>query len=226
MLNKKLTANMHTKSSPNPRRVTQTPSASWRTTAITAALGVLLSTAYMNAQALALGPITSLSSLGEPLVAGIAVPQISPEEFASLKVTLGTPQDFKTAGMEYNAALSSAQLTLQRRPDGSTYLLLRSNKVVTDPFVNVVVTAAWTNGEIVRNYTLLLDPPAMQQNEARTITAPLMALAPTPVPAPAASIPAPKSEPVSSTIASPAPAPVAQPVAQARPSPCTSSNSD
>ncbi|MEO6292109.1 MAG: hypothetical protein ABIO88_05755, partial [Burkholderiaceae bacterium] len=199
---------MHIKSSPTLRTTTLATGASWRTTAITAALGVLLSMAHLNAHALALGPITSLSALGEPLVASIAVPQITPEEYASLKVTLATPEGFKAAGMEYNPALSSAQFTLNRRPDGTTYLLLRSNKMVADPFLNLVVTAKWPNGQIVRNYTLLLDPPATRQSDASTITAPLTALPPAPAPAAAVTpSPAPRSEPV--TAAAPAAAPSA-----------------
>lgn len=205
---KKLTATMHIKPSPTSRTSTLTTGASWRTTAITAALGVLLSTAHMNTQAMALGSMTSLSALGEPLVAGIAVPEINPEEFSSLKVTVATPEEFKAAGMEYNAALTSAQITLQRRPDGTIYLLLRSSKVVADPFVNVVVTASWAGGKIVRNYTLLLDPPAARQNETGTVAAPLTAMPPTP--APVSPLPVPKSE---------ASAPVAAPAAVARPIP-------
>lgn len=213
---------MHIKSSPTLRTTTLITGASWRTTAITAALGVLLSTAHLNAQALALGPITSLSALGEPLVAGIAVPEISPEEFSSLKVTLATPDGFKAAGMEYNSALSSAQFTLNRRTDGTTYLLLRSDKMVTDPFVNLVVMAKWSNGQIVRNYTLLLDPPAARQNEASTITAPLTAIPPAPAPAPTprsepAAVAAPAATPA--PVQAPAPAVAARPAVEAKPSP-------
>ena len=214
---------MHIKSSPTLRTATLTTGTSWRTTAITAALGVLLSTAHLNALALALGPITSLSALGEPLAAGIAVPEITPEEFSSLKVTLATPDGFKAAGMDYNPALSSAQFTLNRRPDGTTYLLLRSDKMVTDPFVNLVVTAKWSNGQIVRNYTLLLDPPTSRQSETSTITAPLTALPPAPAPArSAAPAPAPRSEPLTAASAAaptPAPAVAARPAVEAKPSP-------
>lgn len=174
---------------------------SWRTTAITAALGVLLSAAHLNAQALALGPLTSLSSLGEPLAAGIAIPEITPEEFASLKVTLASPEAFKNAGMEYNPALTSVQFTVNRRPDGTTYVLLRSDKAVTDPFVNLVITAKWSSGQIVRNYTLLLDPPAARPSvaPATAITAPIATLpAPRSTPTPAPSVAStPPAEPVS-----------------------------
>lgn len=212
--------------------MTAFPHVSWRTTAITAALGVLLSTAHLNAQALALGPLTSLSSLGEPLAAGIAIPEITPEEFASLKVTLASPEAFKNAGMEYNPALTSMQFTVNRRPDGTTYVLLRSDKAVTDPFVNLVVTATWASGRIVRNYTLLLDPPAARQSEtAAAITAPIATLpaprsAPAPIPTPAPSVTStPPVEPVSrpgaetKAAAAPTPKPPAMPAP--KPAPAT-----
>ena len=199
---------MQIKSSPTSHATTSRPRLSWRTTAITAALGVLLSTAHLNANALALGALTSLSSLGEPFAAGIAIPEITPEEFSSLKITLGSPEAFKNAGMEYNPALSSVQISVNRRPDGTSYVLLRSDKAVTDPFVNLVINATWANGRIARNYTLLLDPPATRTSEAPAITAPIATL---PAPRPVAPAPAPvvAAAPATTPAATPTPAPAA-----------------
>jgi pilus assembly protein FimV len=158
-------------------------------------MGALLSVVHIDASALALGRITALSALGEPLVAGIDVPDINDEERASLKATLASPDAFRIAGMEYNPALASAQITLVRRDNGSSYLLVRSDKVVTDPFVNLVINANWSTGRVVRNYTLLLDPPAAKQAEAAAVSAPVAVLpapaqqvtpTPTPIPSPAA----------------------------------------
>ena len=196
-----------------------------------AAMGALLSMAHVDANALALGRITSLSSLGEPLVASIDVPEINDEERASLKATLASADAFRIAGMEYNAALASLQITLARRENGSSYLLLRSDKVVTDPFVNLVINANWSNGRIVRNYTLLLDPPAAKQTDAAAITAPIAALprpvpqaapavvpAPAPVvaPAPAAVITAPSTTPAPTVVAMPKAPPATKPMAIAK----------
>lgn len=215
---------MQIKSSPISPATTSSTRLSWRTTAITAALGVLLSTAHLNAHALALGALTSLSSLGEPFAAGIAIPEITPEEFSSLKVTLASPDAFKSAGMDYNPALAQLQITANRRPDGTTYLLLRSDKSITDPFVNLIITATWSSGRIVRNYTLLLDPPAARASESTAaITAPIATLpapkpaqaqaqAPTPAPAPT---PVPAPAPVQAAASSaPTPAPTAAPAAR------------
>lgn len=200
---------MHTKLTSSPRTQLHTLGSSWRVTAMTAALGALLSMAHVDANALALGRITALSSLGEPLVAGIEVPDINAEEASSLKATLASPDAFRAAGMEYNPALANVQITLNKRANGSSYLLVRSDKVVTDPFLNLVVNANWSTGRIVRNYTLLLDPPAPKQAEA--VAAPIAAL-PTPVPAPApvtapAPVPTPAPAPAPSVVTTPSPAP-------------------
>ena len=212
---------MHTKLKFSSRTQLQTISSSWRVTAMTAALGALLGMLHVDANALALGRITALSSLGEPLVAGIEVPDINAEEATSLKATLASPDAFKAAGMEYNPALANAQITLNKRANGSSYLLVRSDKVVTDPFLNLVVNANWSTGRIVRNYTLLLDPPAPKQSEA--VAAPITALptptptltpAPSPLPAPAPAVvaaPTPAPAVVSAPSASPAPAAATRP---------------
>ena len=134
---------MHTKLNSISHAKLQTPGRTWRLTALAGAMGALLSMAHVDANALALGRITSMSSLGEPLVASIDIPDINAEEMASLKVTLASPDAFKNAGMEYNPALASTQITLMRRDNGSSYLMVRSDKVVADPFVNLVINANW-----------------------------------------------------------------------------------
>jgi pilus assembly protein FimV len=232
---------MHTKLNSITQADLPTPSKTWRLSAVAAAMGALLTVAHVDANALALGRITSLSSLGEPLVAGIDVPDINDEERSSLKATLASPEAFRIAGMEYNPALASAQITLVRRDNGSSYLLVRSEKIMTDPFVNLVINANWSTGRIVRNYTLLLDPPAAKQAEAAAVTAPVAVLsspapqaAPTPAPAATTSTvvtstvapapaPTPAQAPVKASSTSAAPAPVVMPKAAASSKPAVAS---
>ena len=190
---------MHTKLNAISRANLPSPSKTWRLTALAAAMGALLSIAHVDANALALGRITAMSNLGEPLLASIEIPDINAEEMASLKAALATPEAFRIAGMEYNPALSNAQVTLTRRANGSSQLLIRSDKIVTDPFLNLVLNVNWSTGRIVRNYTLLLDPPAAKQSDA-AISAPIATL---PAPAPQA------AAPVQAPVQAPSPAPVA-----------------
>jgi len=112
-----------------------------------------------DAMALALGRIVVQSALGEPLRAEIEVPEINAEEASSLRVGLATPAAFAAAGLQFNQALGSAQLTLERRPDGRAFLRLSSPRPVNEPFVDLMIEASWATGRIVRDYTLLIDPP-------------------------------------------------------------------
>jgi pilus assembly protein FimV len=114
------------------------------------------------AQALALGRVVVQSALGEPLRAEIDVPDINPEEAASLRVGLASPETFRASGMEINAALSGLQISLQRRADGRSFLRLTSPRPVNEPFVDLIVEANWASGRIVRDYTLLFDPPNLR----------------------------------------------------------------
>lgn len=151
------------------------------------AAAAVLSTALFqagDAQALALGRIVVQSALGEPLRAEIDVPDITPEEAASLRVGLASGDAFRAAGMDFNPALASLQVSLQRRPDGRAYLRLTSPRAVTEPFVDLIVEANWAAGRIVRDYTLLFDPPNLRAGTPVAPLPPVMTPAAPAVPAP------------------------------------------
>ena len=114
------------------------------------------------AQALALGRVVVQSALGEPLRAEIDVPDINPEEAASLRVGLAAAETFRASGMEMNSALTGLQISLQKRADGRSFLRLTSPRPVNEPFVDLIVEANWSSGRIVRDYTLLFDPPNLR----------------------------------------------------------------
>ena len=72
-----------------------------------------------NTWALSLGRISVQSALGEPLRAEIDVPDITAEEFASLRTIVAAPGAFVVAGFEYNPVMSNLQFNLQRLPDAA-----------------------------------------------------------------------------------------------------------
>jgi len=154
-----------------------------------------------DAWALGLGRLIVQSALGETLRAEIDVTSLTADEAASLRVRIAPPDAFRAAGVEYNAVLPSAQVQLQRRPDGRNVLRITSDRAVLEPFVDLIVEASWASGRLVREYTLLFDPPGRQ-------APPVMAVAP-PAAAPAApTVPALRnaSPPVAAPMPSAAPA--------------------
>lgn len=156
----------------------------WRATALALATAVLFGVSAPDASALGLGRVTVLSALGEPLRAEVEIPEITAEELASLRATVASPEAFRTAGLDYNPAMANIQVVLQRRPDGRQFLRLSSARPINEPFIDLLLEAKWASGSIVRDYTMLFDPPNLRQGAA-TVAAQVSP----PVPAPSASVP-------------------------------------
>jgi pilus assembly protein FimV len=152
----------------------------WQKTAVAAAAVALLGLSTTAALALSLGRITVQSALGEPLRAEIDVPEINAEEAASLKANTATADAFAAAGLEYNPAMSSLQATLLRRPDGRAYIRLSSDRAINDPFVDMIIEASWSSGRILRDYTMLFDPPVLRKSAPTAPTLAQINVAPTP----------------------------------------------
>ena len=153
--------------------------------AMAAAALVLLST---GASALGLGRVNVQSVLGETLRAEIEVTSLNAEESSSLHVALAPPDAFKASGVEYNPVLQGATVTLSRRADGRPVLVLQSDKVVQEPFVDVIIDFQWNTGRLTRSYTLLIDPPGRNtaaQPGSTSVSPVFSAPVPAPRPAPA-----------------------------------------
>ncbi len=127
--------------------------------AASAALAVGL-LGHHDAQALALGRLTVQSALGEPLRAEIEIPDINQAEADSLRAVTAPASVFRAQGVEFNPLLSNVTVALSRRPDGRYVLRLSSSNPVNDPFIDFILEASWASGRIVRDYTMLFDPPA------------------------------------------------------------------
>ena len=192
----------------------------WRATALAFAAAMLLGSWTCDANALALGRLSVQSALGEPLRAEIDLPEISPDEVASLKANVASPETFRSQGLDYNPALIDVHVTLEKRPDGSYYLRVTSARAVNDPFVDLVLESRWASGSITRDYTMLFDPPAMrtqqqQPLQAQTTPAPqaTASSAPAPLPPAAEATGTASSTPAAPAEAASAPAQAAAPTA-------------
>ena len=185
-----------------------------------------LSLAPVATWALGLGRLNVQSALGEPLRAEIDVTSITAEEAASLQARVASPETYRAAGVDYNQVLGATSVSLHKRTDGRSVLRLSSDRAVTEPFVDAILDLGWSSGRLVREYTLLFDPPLPRSAQAApAVTAPAMDTPPAapvqrpvpPAPAPVAAAPAPA--PVSKPRAPVASAPVA---AASKPQPAAS----
>ncbi|MBT9504949.1 MAG: hypothetical protein IV092_27170 [Burkholderiaceae bacterium] len=181
-----------------------------------------MSLAASGAWGLGLGRLNVQSALGEGLRAEIDVTSLSPEEAGTLKVRVAPPEAYRATGVDYNLVLSGTQVSLARRSNGQPYLRINSDRVVQEPFVDLILEINWASGRLVREYTLLFDPPVNRAPAPATVaTAPVISpapAAPAPAPAPVASAAPAVTAPVRPAPVAEAPAPRPAPT-QARSAP-------
>ena len=177
----------------------------------------------LMANAAGLGKLSVTSALGQPLAAEIELFAADKAELDSLSATLASDQAFRDARVEFSPVLSSLRFSVEKRPDGKAVLKVTSSRPVNDPFIDMLVELSWASGRLVREYTMLLDPPgvAAQQTVAPVAavtpaTAPVAKPAPAPVPEPTPQVqatPAPAAPKAPAPAAARKPAPAPQPAA-------------
>ncbi|WP_053214379.1 FimV/HubP family polar landmark protein [Pseudomonas sp. Q12-87] len=110
------------------------------------------------AAALGLGEITLHSALNQPLRAEIALLDVAGLGEGDLSASLASPDDFSRAGVERLFFLNSLRFTPVLRGERS-FIQVTSSKPVEEPFLNFLVQVSQPNGRVLREYTVLIDPP-------------------------------------------------------------------
>jgi len=173
----------------------------------------------MAANALGLGEIKLNSALNDKFNADIPVVGATSDELDSLEVKLAGMNQFTQAGLDRPDALNQLQFVVVRNVDGTSFVHITSNAAMREPFLDFLVDAEWNNGELIREYTVLLNPPTFQTaNAAPTASTPAAQPAPAPAAstaAPMAAVPVPVPVPSAATQAAAAPSPTETPAAQA-----------
>jgi pilus assembly protein FimV len=108
--------------------------------------------------ALGLGDIHVDSALNERLAAQIDIVGASADELDDLRAAVANRETFLRYGADRPSFLSSATFNVAHDTQGRPVLAIRSTEPFTEPLVNFLVDLRWRNGELVREYTLLLDP--------------------------------------------------------------------
>ena len=119
------------------------------------ALGLL---AALPAHALGLGKIQLSSALNEPFKAEIPVNAVSGDEAESLQVRLAQNDEFERAGLVKNAAVIQLKFQVTEKA-GKTVIVVSSKNPVKEPLLDFLLLAKTSSGQLIREYTVLLDPP-------------------------------------------------------------------
>jgi len=153
--------------------------------------------------AIGLGDINLDSALNEPLRAEIILLSASADELSDLSVSLASAETFERYGIDRPFFLQEVEFNVVGGGAGGSVVQIRSRSPITEPFLTFLVEATWSSGRLLREYTVLLDPPTYA--------------APTGRQAPAVQAPS-RSTPSDSGRIERQPAPTAQPT-QSRPAP-------
>jgi pilus assembly protein FimV len=140
------------------------------------------------AHALGLGEIHVNSALNEPLAADIEILGATAEELSSLTASVANRDTFLRFRAERPAFLASATFKVSHDVKGKPVLLIRSTDSFTEPVVNLLVDLRWHNGEVIRQYSLLLDPAGFSAATQVAAASPVVPAASLALPAPAAAV--------------------------------------
>ncbi|MEO8849382.1 MAG: FimV/HubP family polar landmark protein [Casimicrobiaceae bacterium] len=114
-----------------------------------------------SAYALGLGKLTVDSALGQPLSARVDLTSATREEVDTLTARVADPSLYRQNNLTYQAALARARVAVETGSDGVPYLRISSSVSVLEPYLDLIVEVSWASGRVVRDYTLLLDPPGV-----------------------------------------------------------------
>ena len=165
------------------------------------------------AGALGLGEIDLKSGLNQPFVAEIGVSSEASNDLTGLDVGLASADTFNQFGLDRAPFLTDFKFAVVSE-SGRTRIEITSVKPVVEPFVTLLLEIRWPQGRLLREFTVLLDPPAFAVREVEPaiqepVAGPAPVLTETQIvrtPAPSETAPeTPESEPVVPSIAAPAP---------------------
>jgi pilus assembly protein FimV len=113
--------------------------------------------------ALGLGEIRLNSALNEPLRAEIPLISVSADEADLLSVRLASNDQFQKAGIEQTADLRLLRFETITGADGKPAIRVTTREAVAEPYLNFLIEVNWPTGRVVREYTVLLDPPVLMR---------------------------------------------------------------
>jgi FimV-like protein len=111
------------------------------------------------AQAIGLGEIHLDSALNEPLAANIEIVGATARDLEGITASIANRETFEHFGVERPEFLSTVAFKISRDSSGKPVLAIRSTDACTELVVNMLVDLRWGGGELIRQYTLLIDPP-------------------------------------------------------------------
>lgn len=121
--------------------------------------------------ALGLGELKLHSHLNEPLDAQIGLVDIKGIEPSDIISTIADSPAFINAGLEPSGWLNHIQFQIITLKNGLHVIQLSTKQPVKDPFADLLIQVTWPGGKIIKEYTILLDPPKASKGQSKVALA-------------------------------------------------------
>ena len=121
--------------------------------------------------ALGLGELQTQSALNQPFKAELQLLRVSPSELKGLKVKLASEEDYSRIGLERLPILNTLSFKIVQK-GSAHYIRITSTRRISEPYLNFLVEVNWSRGRLLREFTVLLDPPELLGSGAPDLTTP------------------------------------------------------
>ncbi len=138
---------------------------------LSVALGVLL--LPMSVFAAGLGQLNIDSGIGEPLRASIELLEVSAADLSSISAVVAPAATYAKQGIERPASHSNIKIDVTKNKKGRPVLKLKSRQPMDEPFLDMLIQLDWSTGRLLREYTVLLDPPGYDST-VQSVQAPVV----------------------------------------------------
>lgn len=118
--------------------------------------------------ALGMGDVQVNSSLNQPLHAEIDILSATKKDIASLRINIASKEMFSKAGIQRSHYLSKFKFGIKQK-NGKTIIVITTSKSFKEPYIEFLIEVSWSSGRLIREYTILVDPPEFLNSRALSV---------------------------------------------------------
>jgi len=137
-------------------------------------------TVSSNVHALGLGALDMHSALNQPMNAAIDLTSASGIDLSKIKVSIASQQAHDRTGLSRAQILTDFKFSVDRDSQGNAFIRVTSSDAIHEPFLEFLLELEWPHGRLLREYTVLVDPPVTMPARP-AVTATPVSRAPAPV---------------------------------------------
>lgn len=113
------------------------------------------------AAAVGLGELSVRSTLNQAFSAEVQLTNVRSLGEEEILVTLAPQEEFVRNGLERHFFYNDFRFEVVLSGEGAPKLLITSHEIIREPFLSFLVEVRWPTGRFQREYTVLMEKPAV-----------------------------------------------------------------